>query len=151
MCISPPEFEHFFIVHLMNFMQASTCLLLWWWYDDDTACLMLRLLQKLLNFSETKLLPASDINLHGIPYVANTVITVVMRLLITPQFSLLLGICCGSLQHTNKFCYSARIHLLLTLSMASVVYYGVLSFPWASSAGTQGTCYNFLHDFLCCY
>ena len=30
MCISPPESEHFFIVWLMNLMQASTCLLLWW-------------------------------------------------------------------------------------------------------------------------
>ena len=46
MCISPPESVHLFIVHLMNLMQASTCLLLWWWYDEVTACSMLRLLQK---------------------------------------------------------------------------------------------------------
>ena len=56
-----------FIVCLMNIMQASTCLVLWWWYNDDTAWSMLSLQQKLQNFSETKLLPASDINLHDIP------------------------------------------------------------------------------------
>ena len=41
---------------------------------------MLRLLQKLLNLSETKLLPVSDINLHGTLYSADITFTVVIRL-----------------------------------------------------------------------
>ena len=79
MCTSLLVSEHFLIVCFMNFMQASTCPLPRLWYNDDTAYSMFRLLQKLLNFSETKLLPASDINLHSIPYSANTIFTVVMR------------------------------------------------------------------------
>ena len=34
-------------------------------YDDDTACSMFRFLQNLLNLSEIKLQPASDIILFG--------------------------------------------------------------------------------------
>ena len=48
-------------------------------YNDYTACLMLSMLQKFLNFSETKLLSASDINLCGIQYSANMNFTVAMR------------------------------------------------------------------------
>ena len=60
-------------------MQALTCPLLQWWYADDTACFMFRLLQNLLNLSEMKFIPASDINLHGMPYSANMTFAVVMR------------------------------------------------------------------------
>ena len=49
-------------------MYASTCPLLWWWYNDDTALSMVRFLQNLLNVSETKLLPASDIIYLGKSY-----------------------------------------------------------------------------------
>ena len=147
MCMSPPESEHFFIVCLMNLMQGSTCPLLWWWYDD-TACLTLRLLQKFLNFSEMKLPPASDINLCIMPYSANIFFTAAIRLPTTPPFFLLLGICYGSLQCMNNFCFKAGICLLLSLPMVSVVCHGVWSSPWAVVAVTQGTCYNCLHDFL---
>ena len=71
---------HFFNVCLMNLMQALTCWLLWWWYADDTACLMLSPLQNLLIFSEIKLVPASDINLHGILYSTNMNFVVAIRL-----------------------------------------------------------------------
>ena len=36
-------------------------------------------LQKCLNFSETQLVPASDISLRGIPYSANIADTALMR------------------------------------------------------------------------
>ena len=78
--MSPLESAHFFNVHLMNLMQASTYPLLWWWYADDTASLMLSLLQNLLNFSEIKLVPESDINLHGTPYSANMPFGVAIRI-----------------------------------------------------------------------
>ena len=87
MCISPPESAYFFIVCLMNLMRVSTCLLHWWWYNDNTACSMLRLLQKFLNFSEMKLLPASVINLWGMPYSANNIFTAAITLCWQPFHS----------------------------------------------------------------
>ena len=48
-------------------------------HADDTDCSILIDLQKHLNFSETKLVPVSDISLHGIPYSANMADTVFMR------------------------------------------------------------------------
>ena len=48
---------------------------------------MLSLLQNFLNLSETKLVPASDIILCGIPYSANMTFVVVSNsLLIAPPF-----------------------------------------------------------------
>ena len=124
----------------MNFMQSPNCPLLWWWYNDDTACSMLRLLQKLMNFSKTKkLLPASDINLHGIPYSANMIFTVMMRFSADNPSIL---ICYDNLQYTNNFCYSAGICLHLTPPMVSALCHDVLSSPWAVSVEIQVMCYN---------
>ena len=78
--MSLPKSVHFLNVHFMNLMQALTCLLLWWWYTDDTACYTLIVLQNCWNLSETKLVPASDIILGGIPYLANIISTVLIRL-----------------------------------------------------------------------
>ena len=80
MCTSLPELKHFFMVHFMNLMQASTCPLLWQWYDEDTACSIFKLLQKFLNFSEIKLLPTSDISLLGMPYSEITTLNVDIKL-----------------------------------------------------------------------
>ena len=66
-----PDLAHFLDIGFINLMQASTCPLLWWWYANDIVCSMLIDLQKCLNFSETKLVPASDISFHGIPYSVN--------------------------------------------------------------------------------
>ena len=60
-CGSPLESKHFLSVHFTTFIHASTCQLLWWSYDDENACPVLRLLQKVLNLSEVKLPPESDI------------------------------------------------------------------------------------------
>ena len=60
--------KHFFNIHVMNLMHASTCPLLWWWYDDYITHSILRFLQNLLNFHETSLLPASHIIFIGYPY-----------------------------------------------------------------------------------
>ena len=78
MCMSLPESKHFFMVHFINLMQASTCPLLWWWHDDYTACSIFRLLQKFCNFSEIKLPPASDIILLGMSYSENTTLYIIL-------------------------------------------------------------------------
>ena len=80
MCESLVESKCFFSVGFINFMQASTCPLLWWWYGDKNACSMFRLFQKVLNLSETKLLPESDIIFLGIPYSAKIILHVNIRL-----------------------------------------------------------------------
>ena len=105
MCMSLLELKHFFILHFMYLMHASTCLLLWWWYDDDTACSIFRLLQKFLNFSKIKLPLAFDIFLLGIMYSEKTTLNANIKLLIVLQSSLLLKICYGSLQYRDNFCY----------------------------------------------
>ena len=92
MWMSPPESTHFLIVHLMNLMHVLTCPRFWRWYTDDTACLMLSLLQNFLNLSETKLVPASDIILHGIPYSANMTFVVVISLSVdSPSILFIIG------------------------------------------------------------
>ena len=63
----------------MNVMQASTCPLLWWLYDDDTACLMLNLLQKHLNFSVMKLVPESDTIFYGNKHLAKIILQLLLR------------------------------------------------------------------------
>ena len=106
MLMSPPELAHFLNIHFMNLIQGLTCPLLWWWYANDTACSTLMLLQNFWNLSETKFVPASDISLHGMLYLANISFTVAIRfLLITPPISLPWGICCGNLQCINNSCY----------------------------------------------
>ena len=80
MFLSLPESVHFFNVYFMNFIQALTCPLLCWWYTDDIACSNLTDLQNCQNLSDTKLVPASDIILRGIPYSANIVFTIFIRL-----------------------------------------------------------------------
>ena len=79
MFLSLPDSVHFLNVCIINLMQALTCPLLWWWHVDDTACSMLIDLQKCLNFSETKFVPASDILFCGILYSANIAVTAMMR------------------------------------------------------------------------
>ena len=59
----------FFIVVLMGFIRASAWPLHWWLCNNDTAtCSMFSFLQNPLNFSETKLVPASDMIFRGSPY-----------------------------------------------------------------------------------
>ena len=70
MCGSALESRHFFSVSFTNFIHASTCPLLWWWYNEKYACSMFRLLQNVLNLSEMKLPPESDIIFFGSPYSA---------------------------------------------------------------------------------
>ena len=53
--------EHYFIVHLTNFMHGSTCPLLWGWCNDDTVGSVFCFQQKSLNLSETKVIPLSYI------------------------------------------------------------------------------------------
>ena len=55
----------FFIIHFTNVMHVSVPPLLWWLYDDDTTWWISRYLQKFLNFSQIKFVPASDIGLLG--------------------------------------------------------------------------------------
>ena len=72
MCISPLESEHIYSAinkSYAGFYLSAALVVL----QNDAASSMLRVLQKLLNFSETKLLPASDINLAGM------IFTVAMR------------------------------------------------------------------------
>ena len=79
MFLSLPDLVHFLNVCFMNLMQALTCPLLWWWYATDAACSTLIDLQKHQNFSETKLVPASGISFHSIPYSVNIADTALMR------------------------------------------------------------------------
>ena len=58
---------HSFIACYMDFIQASTCPFLWMWYDDIT-CSMFNLLQKFLNLSELKVVPAFGIIFFGSQY-----------------------------------------------------------------------------------
>ena len=90
---------------------------------------MLRLLQNILNFSDTKLPPASDITLLGIPYYAVTILNVDIRLS-ADKLSIFLppGICYGSLQCISNFYYLAGIHLCLLYPIVSKGYYDVWFF-----------------------
>ena len=76
MCGSTLESKDFFSVCFTKFIHASTCLLLWWWLDNENACSMFRLLQMVLNLSEMKLPPESDIIFFGIPYSAKIILPV---------------------------------------------------------------------------
>ena len=67
-CMLDKVSMHDLIVCFVNMMHVSTCPLLWSWYDGDTVCSMFRFLQNLLNLSEIKLSPASDIIFLGKPY-----------------------------------------------------------------------------------
>ena len=81
-------------------VQQQYCLL------DVEAVSEMRLLQKLSNFSEMKLPPASDINLCSMSYLANMIFTVAIRLSADkPSILLLPGICYDSLQCINNFSY----------------------------------------------
>ena len=79
MWMSPPESTHFYSA-LNEFDAGSDLSVTLVWYADDTVWSMLSLLQKLLNFSETKLVPVSDINLCSIPYSINMTFVVVVKL-----------------------------------------------------------------------
>ena len=57
--------KHFFMV-LFYKHYASTSPLLWWLYDDCTVWCMPSPLQKFLNFSDMKFVPASETILLGI-------------------------------------------------------------------------------------
>ena len=59
-------------------MYASTWPLLWWMYNDDTVWSMFSFLQNSLNSFETKLVPVTDIILHGNPYSANMILQYLM-------------------------------------------------------------------------
>ena len=65
--------KHFFSVHTINFIHASTYPLLCWQYDDKNACSMFRLLPKVLNLSKIILPPESDIIFLGTPYSAKMI------------------------------------------------------------------------------
>ena len=58
--ISTVVSNNIFIVPFTNLMHASAWPLLWWYYDVDTTCFIFSFLHTSLNFSETKLVPASD-------------------------------------------------------------------------------------------
>ena len=90
MFMSLPESVHFLNVCFMNFMQASTWLLLWWWYAEDVACSILTNLQNWWNLSDAKLVPASNISLQSMPYLANIVFTTFIRLSADRPSSLLM-------------------------------------------------------------
>ena len=79
-CGSPLVSKDFLGVQFTNFIHASTCPLLWWWYDDENTCSIFRPLQKVLNLSEMKLPPESDIIFFGSPYSAKIILHVSIRL-----------------------------------------------------------------------
>ena len=71
-------------------MHASTCQLLSWWYDDENTCCMFRLQQNILNLSEIKLPPNSNIISFGKPYSEKKMILHVSIKLSADTFSIFL-------------------------------------------------------------
>ena len=69
----------FLMVHLANFICASTCSLLWWWYDDVIVCWMFIFLQNSLNVLDVKFVLTSETVLFGSPYSAKMSIVVCIR------------------------------------------------------------------------
>ena len=55
----------YFYVFYINLIHAPAWPLLWWLYDDDTLYTMFKFRQNVLNVSEIKLVPVSDIFRHG--------------------------------------------------------------------------------------
>ena len=79
-CRSLLESKHVFCVCFIKFIHASTSIALMVKDDDENACSMIRLLQKVLNLSETKLPPKSDIIFSGTLYSAKMILHVDVRL-----------------------------------------------------------------------
>ena len=73
-------YQNIFNVCFTNFIHASTCSLFWWWYDDENACSMFKLLQNVLNLTEMKLPPKSDIIFFHSMYSAKIILQVSIRL-----------------------------------------------------------------------
>ena len=80
MCMSLPESKHFFMVHFMNFMQASTHPLLWQWYNDNTACSIFRFLQIIFALFWNKIATSIWHYPLGMPYSENTTLNADIKL-----------------------------------------------------------------------
>ena len=79
-CGSSLVSKHFLSVHFTNFIHASTCPLVWQGYNEENPCSIFRLLQKVLNLSEMKLSPESDIFFLGSPFSAKINLHIGIRL-----------------------------------------------------------------------
>ena len=104
MCTSPLKSEHFFIVHLMNFMQglylSIALVMVWWWH-----CLLnVENAAEASEFLWNKIAASIWHYLHGYHIMQIWLLLLWWdSLLITPPSSSLLGICCDILQYTNNF------------------------------------------------
>ena len=97
-------YQTIFIVPFTHFIHVFTWPLQWQWYDDVMVCLMFILLQKAMNVSAMKFVPASDTVFFGSPYYVKMSLAVCTGdLLISCLLSSVSGICCGNYNTQKSF------------------------------------------------